>query len=33
MIAVARASSPNTCPHSLKALFEVSRVEPFSYRG
>jgi len=29
-IAEANTSSPNTLPHSLKALFEVSRIEPRS---
>jgi hypothetical protein len=29
-IAVARTSSPNTWPHSLKVLFEVRMMEPFS---
>jgi hypothetical protein len=29
-IAEANTSSPNTWPHSLKALFEVNRIEPRS---
>ena len=31
-MAVARTSSPKTCPYSLKVLFEVRMIEPFSYR-
>ena len=29
-MAVARTSSPKTWPHSLKVLFEVRMIEPFS---
>ena len=32
-MAVARTSSPNTCPHSLKVLFEVRMIEPFVALG
>ena len=31
-ITAPRTSSPKTWPHSPKLLFEVSKVEPFSYR-
>lgn len=31
-MAVARASPPDTCPHSLKVLFEARMTEPFPQR-